>query len=158
MPDRRVDEIGLAKRELANDVRRNVRVAGFGEIAVGGAANEAGVARRVEPAARLAGRRDLYRLLRLLLAAVAAAAAVAPRSASASAAVAPAVAAILEVAAVAAIAAIAAVASSPRSSRSPRSSVAVAAIAAIAMRGCDRLGAVAGGALRRNRRPSSLRR
>ena len=33
--DRRVDEVGAAERELANDVRRNVRVACFGEIAVG---------------------------------------------------------------------------------------------------------------------------
>ena len=91
---RGVDEVGLAKRELTNDVRRDVSVAGFAEIAVRGAPYESSVAGRVEPAAHLAGRRELERLLLMLLLMLSVAAATpastATPSSSLSAAAAPA--------------------------------------------------------------------
>jgi hypothetical protein len=64
---RGVDEVGFAKRELTNDVRWDVCVAGFAEVAVRGTPYESSVAGRVEPAAHLAGRRELDRLLLMLL-------------------------------------------------------------------------------------------
>jgi hypothetical protein len=64
---RGVDEVGLSKRELTNDVRWNICVAGFAEVAVRGPPDESSVAGRVEPAAHLAGRRELDRLLLMLL-------------------------------------------------------------------------------------------
>lgn len=48
---------------------RNVRITGFGQIAVRRATNESCVARRLKPAAHFATRGDLDRLLRLLLSA-----------------------------------------------------------------------------------------
>src|SRR5262249_47788644 len=59
-PDGRVDEVRATKSELPNDVRRHVRVALFGEVAVLCAADEAGIARR-------AGGHDLSGLLGLAL-------------------------------------------------------------------------------------------
>ena len=63
----RVDEVRLAKRELADELRRDVRVAGFGEVAFAGAADESRVARGIEPSAHLARRDELNRLRRMLL-------------------------------------------------------------------------------------------
>ena len=65
--DRRVDEVRLAKHELADDLGRDVRVAGFGEVAVAGAPDESRVARGVEPPPHLARRDELNRLRRMLL-------------------------------------------------------------------------------------------
>src|SRR5262249_31438017 len=59
--------VRFAKRELTNEVRRNVGVAGFGEVAVRGAPDESCVARGVEPPAHLTSRDDLDRLLLVLL-------------------------------------------------------------------------------------------
>jgi len=75
-------------------MRRHVRVARFGEVAVGGASQEAGVPRRIEPAAHLRSRGDLDGLLRLLLLLLLLV--IASRSAAASTPMPPPVAPILE--------------------------------------------------------------
>jgi hypothetical protein len=77
MANRRVHEIRLAQRELTHDVRRHVRVALLGQIAVRRATDEPRVTRWIEPATRLAGRHDLNRLLRLTLMLIAAISAIA---------------------------------------------------------------------------------
>jgi len=69
--DRRVNQVGTAKRELPDKIWRYIGVAGFGEITVARPPNEPCVAREVEPAERFGGRRDLnggLRLLRLVFA------------------------------------------------------------------------------------------
>src|SRR5262249_36033397 len=63
---RRIDEVRFAKRELSDEVGRNVRVAWFGEVAVRGSADESRIARGVEPPAHLTSRDDLNRLLLVL--------------------------------------------------------------------------------------------
>jgi hypothetical protein len=86
-------------------VRRDVGVASLGEVAVLGATNEAGVARRVEPATRFSGGDDLNRLLWLALllvatttAATASSTAVAALTTPASAAMSPSVPPVMEIA------------------------------------------------------------
>jgi hypothetical protein len=64
------DDVAAAKRVLPDEVRPDVGVALFRQIAVRGAANEPTVSRRIEPAKGLAVRDDwrgwLMRLLRML--------------------------------------------------------------------------------------------
>src|SRR5262249_28776827 len=62
-----VDQVGFAKQELSDEVRRGGGVTGFGEIAVGRAPDEARVARGFEPSPHLTGRDDLNRLRLMLL-------------------------------------------------------------------------------------------
>jgi hypothetical protein len=57
----------MAQAVLPNKCRRDPCITGFGQVAIRRAANETAVARRLEPAARLAVRDDwLRRSLRLL--------------------------------------------------------------------------------------------
>jgi hypothetical protein len=90
--DRRIDQVRAPKRELPNDVRRNVGVALFGEVAVGGAPDESSISGRFEPSARFTRGGNLNRLLRLLRLLLA------TRSASASASMPPPVAPIVKAA------------------------------------------------------------
>jgi len=53
---RRQNLVTATERVLTHDLRRNVGVARLGEIAIGGAANEAALALRIEPAGGLAVR------------------------------------------------------------------------------------------------------
>src|SRR5690606_38128338 len=50
----RTDQVAATETELSREMRRDPGVAGFVEIAVLGAADEAGIARRIEPSGRLA--------------------------------------------------------------------------------------------------------
>ena len=79
------NRIASAESILSHELRRNVRVALFGEVAVLRASNESAIARRIEPALRLAVRDDWYgRLLLLLMVALATASAVPPIAAAVS--------------------------------------------------------------------------
>jgi hypothetical protein len=125
-------------------VRRNVRVTGFGEVAVGGAANETSVARALEPAPCLAGRGDLGWLLLLLLLLLRLSISAWPTSAAAS--MSASVASILEaaVAAISAVTTVAAITSVPTIAT-------VSAVPPVAMWGMAGLCAIAA------RRPASRR-
>ena len=64
----RGDRVAAAETVLPDEIRRDVRVACVGEVAVRSATNEAAVARRIEPAQRLRIRNHRHlRLLRLML-------------------------------------------------------------------------------------------
>jgi hypothetical protein len=56
VPGGRENLVAATQHELTHDLRRNVRVARLGEIAICGAANEAAFALRIEPAGCLAVR------------------------------------------------------------------------------------------------------
>jgi hypothetical protein len=106
-PDRRVNEVGAAQRELPNEVWRYIGVAGFGEIAVARSPNESCVAREIEPAERFGGRRDLNWSLRLLRLGVASR--TTPASSAMTSAIPPILKSAVAIASVAAISAIATV-------------------------------------------------
>src|SRR5206468_3283649 len=57
--DGRFDEIRATQGELPDDGGGDVRIAGFGEVTIGGTSDEARIARRLEPAACLCRGDDL---------------------------------------------------------------------------------------------------
>jgi len=61
------DDVAATKRELPDEVRRDIRVACLCQVAVRGPADEPTVSRRIEPAKRLAVRDDWRGWLMLLL-------------------------------------------------------------------------------------------